>query len=278
MSHLLNRSLDLYIGARAVRGVLRPPWSRKRVAAESRHSFGPSILDIDVSMTQTELEDTYREAVDAVVSEINSQASAQDARLRVVLADSRVHYDVVSGKYASVSDRQLQAIADACVNEVLGEQGAGQIVRWQLQPDMQHLLISSMDSQDIDFVSNIALRHQLSLKSLQPDFCRKWNLHASSLPNGTGVFATWCAKHLIVAYVKSGSIVTLSCGATVNSVHAAEDVTHVKCSLDERVDRMLSNAGESAVDVSSFILVTAADESVFASPRWTVIRLSEELA
>lgn len=277
MSHLLNRSLNLHIGARSVQGVLRPAWSHKRVLAQSRHAFGPSTLDIDISMTQTELEDTYREAVDAVVSELDSTASAQYAHLRVILADSRVHYDVVSGDYGGASDRHLQAIANACIGEILGDQATGQVIRWQLQPDMRHLLISSMDAQDVEFVVKAASRHQLSLKSLQPDFCRKWNLHSRSLPNGTGVFATACSNHLIVAYAKHGSITALSCGPGANFAGAATNGKLAKDTVDERVDRMLSNVGLNAAEVTSFLLVAPNSEALSTSPRWTVIRLAGEL-
>lgn len=278
MSHLLNRSLSLHIGARSVQGALRAAWFQKRVLARSRHAFGPSTLDIDVSMTQTELEDTYREAVDAVVSELDSTASALNAHLQVVLADSRVHYDVVSGDYGGASDRHLQAIANACIGEILGDQAPNQVIRWQLQPDMRHLLISSMDTQDVEFVVQAASRHQLSLRSLQPDFCRKWNLHARSLPNGTGVFATTCSNHLIVAYAKSGSITALSCGPGANLTGLTAIGRLTKDTIDERVDRMLSNVGLNTADVKAFVLVAPDSETVSTSPRWTVIRMAEELA
>jgi len=276
VSHLLNRSLHLHIGARTVWGILRPAWSRSRVLARSRHVFGPSTLDLDLSIAKDALEDSYSDAVEAVVAELDSEASAQMAHLKVVLSDSRAYYDVVTGDYRNASDRQLQAIATSCVTEVLGECATSQVVRWQLQSDRRHLFISSIDIHDVETLVQTATRLQLHLNSLQTEFCTQWNLHSRGLPYGTGVFSVTSAAHFMAVYAVEGSIVALTCGPY--SHVEANSILESVSPIDERVDRLLASIGCDAKADSTFLLVASDTSPISVAPRWTVMRPTEEPA
>jgi hypothetical protein len=275
VSHLLNRSLHLHIGTRTVRGVLRPAWSRSRVLARSRHVFGPSTLDLDVSIAKDAPEDSYSDAIQAVVSELDAEASAQMARLKVVLSDSRAHYDVATGDYRNASDRQLQTIATSCVSEVLGERATSQVVRWQLQPDGRHLLISSIDTQDVETLVQTATRLQLHLYSLQTEFCTQWNLHSGDLPDGTGVFSAASAGHFMAVYALRGSIVALTFGPFSQVAEASNSGTQI-CLIDERVDRLLASIGCDVKANSTFLLVASDNSQISVASRWTVMRPTED--
>lgn len=274
MSHLLNRSLHLHVGARVVQGTLHPAWSRGKVLARSYHVFGPSTLDIDVSVVEDDPEESFGDAVGAVISKLDSTASTRRAHLNVVLADSRVHYDVVSGDYGASSDRQLMAIANACIVEVLGDRAQQQIVRWQLQPDRRHLLISSIDTEEVETIVQAASRLQLRLNSLQPDLCSQWNQYSNRLPDGTGVFAVVCGSHLLAVYALKGSIIALTC------CHCfADDVAGGLQArlhpIDEQVDRLLASIGQAAKDVPAFLLVVSDQSSCPITERWALIRAPE---
>jgi len=275
VSHLLNRSLHLHIGTRTVWGVLRPAWSRRKVLARARYAFGPSALDLDISITEESPEESYCDALEAVVAELDYAASVHMAQLKVVLADSRVHYDVVSGDYKSSSDRELQAIAAACVAEVLGDRSMNQVVRWQLQPDRRHLLISSIDTGDIDALTKVASRLQLRLNSLQTEFCTQWNLRSNALPNGTGVFSVVSGSHLIAVYALCGSIIGLSCGPCSHGGETPNSVTSAS-PIDESVDRLLTSIGRDTKDDSTFLLIASDHLPIPVTSRWNVIRPTEE--
>ena len=274
MSHLLSRSLHLHVGTRTVRGVLRPAWSRKKVLARSRHVFGPSTLDLDLSIAKDAPEESYSDAVEAVVSELDAEASTRMAHLKVVLSDSRVHYDIATGDYRNASDRQLQAIAMSCVTEVLGESAVTQIVRWQLQPDRHHLLISSIGTQDVETLVQTATRLQLQLNSLQTEFCTQWNLHAGDLPDGTGVFSAASAGHVMAVYVLRGSIVALTFGP-ISHVEDESNSGNLTFPIDERVDRLLASIGCDAEANSTFLLVASDNSPISVASRWTVVLPTE---
>jgi hypothetical protein len=276
VSLLSNKSLHLHIGALSVQGSLRPGWGPGKVLARASLDFNPQINGRAMPGATLEPGDSSALAIETVLSELVASTPSQKPDLVVVLADSRVHFDVVSGDYGTASEKHLQAIANACVAEILGDTATSQIVRWQLQPDMKHLLISAMGSQDIELVVQAGDRHQLPLKSLQPDFCAKWNQYAKALPDGTGVFATVCDGHLIVAFALRGSIAALSSGSTVNDERSLPYDIRSKDAIDERVDRLLSSVGRDSNEISSFVMVAPNRAQAPKSLRWTIINPSQE--
>jgi hypothetical protein len=162
---------------------------------------------------------------------------------------------------------------------VHGEQGAGQVVRWQLQRDTRHLLIASIDAADVDAVLQQAAQYRLRVRSLQPAFCAHWNQHGRALPRGLAVFATLDDGHLTMACVRRGSIMALSCGPC-NTVSAPiQGDERPRSVIDERVDRLLAGSGINPADMAAFMLV--AREGAPTGPlraRWTDIQPAGDLA
>lgn len=263
MSLPWNNSLQLHVGTQAVQGTLHPGWARHKVLAHSSHAVETPAMGHDAAAPLT--------AINAVLSELRASAPRQGVRLGVVLTDARIHFDVVAGDYRDASERQLQSIATACVAELLGDRAMGQVVRWQLQPDLQHLLICSIAPEDIETMVKVASRHRLSLTSLQPEFCIQWNRHAGALPHGTGVFATTNGTHAIVACVANGAITALSCGPVLAEEPVPQDGLRSKTSLDSRVNRLLTSIGVDPSGVPSFILVAPVLPEHSVAARWTLL-------
>ena len=213
--------------------------------------------------------------MDAVLSELRANAASRKPTLDVVMGDACVHFDVVQGNYGGVNDRHLQSIASACVEEILGEATSGQLIRWQLQPDLRHLLISCIDQSDVAAVTQAAMRHGLQLQSLQPDFCDQWNRYASVLPARDCVFATVNEGYATVAYARGGTIAALSCGPSFCGENSLEDGQRRAQSIDMRTDRLLASLGQDASAVTNFILVTTAPDCISSVSRWTAFSLSE---
>ena len=270
---LSNKSLHLYIGARSVHGTSRARWSPGKVLVRSHHEFDHVSPDQSRAASVTPpIDEHCSRAIDAVLSELGASAAGQKLPLSVVMEDSRVHFDVVLGDYGDASDRHLQSIATACVAEVMGEDATSQIVRWQLQRDMRHLLISSINSQDITSVMQAAAQHGLQLRSLQPDFCVQWNQYAGATSQGSGVFVNISSNHAVAVCAQLGAISALSCGPYRDDGDALPSVVpHSTHLVDERVDRLLSCMGQDVAEISSFVLVTPDRERIATTSRWSVI-------
>lgn len=180
--------------------------------------------------------------------------------LHVVLADSHFYFDLVKGDYRGTSDRHLQTIASACVAEILGGAGADRLVRWQLQPDMRHMLICAMLRQEVVLLDDSAARQRLSLRSLQSEFCTQWNAHSSQLPDSVGVFVVASSSHAVVAVVQAGSITALSAGTTPDGK-----------ALEERAEQLLSSIGLDVEALTTFLLVQDRTSTLAVSQRWIAI-------
>ncbi len=269
MSLPWNRSLQLQVGHRAVVGSLHANWPQGRALARAAQAFADDASDGSLPVA------ACNEAMDAVLTELQAAPAGQSHQLRVLLADARVHFDVVSGEYRQASEKQLQSIATACVDEVLGHRASLRTVRWQLQPGMRHLLIAAMDAGDVEAVSQVAAHHRLKLHSLQPAFCARWNQHAASLPGGTGVFAVVDGGHVVVAFVQNGAIAALSSGRCAAELPPMDGEGGRKSSLDERTDRLLASLGQGADGELAFVQVVSEPDAAAVAPRWTVIHHEE---
>lgn len=269
MSLPWNRSVQLQVGPRAVVGSLHAGWPRVRALARTVQAFAADDTDANRPVT------VCSEAMDAVLTELQAMPAGQGRQLRVLLADARVHFDVVSGDYRKASEKQLQSIATACVDEVLGHRASPQTVRWQLQPGMRHLLIAAMDAGDVEAAAQVAAQHRLRLRSLQPVFCARWNQHAASLPGGTGVFAVVDGGHVVVAFVRNGGIAALSSGRCVAELLPTGHEGGRKSDLDERTDRLLASLGQGTDSVPAFVRVVSGPDAAAVAPRWTVIQHEE---
>lgn len=272
MSRPWNKSVQLHLGTEQLHATLRPgwlqrrPWSRRPLGDAA--TTGPN----DGIMLTAALAQPLPEAVGALLAELAQQAELHQARLCVTLADVHVHYDVVAGDYAAYSDTQLQAIAEGCVAELLGDAAIGQAVCWQLQPDLQHLLLCAMERSLRDSLEQAAALHQMQLASLQPLFCQHWNQHAGALPRGTGVFSVLDVGHSLVACARRGSITALSYGACGSSALPDSQA------IDQRVDRLLATVGQQAQELLDFVLLARVPLALPPSARWTVLNAQEEAA
>lgn len=277
MSLLWNKSLQLHVGPGHVTGVLRPAWASHRILARSRHDFARPASSHGTATKAAAAAAPCRSAIQAVLTEMRESVAPRRAiDLRIVLPGSRVHFDVVSGDYGGASDRHLQSIATACVVEMLGDDAARQMVRWQLQRDMRHLLISSMDTADVEDLIQISSQHRYSLRSLQPDFCTQWNQNVHALEGNNGVFASLGETHLIVAFVVKGSITALSYGPIPGEPHGPPRNPQLINEIDARVDRLLFSVGQNPSEISTFMLVASEQGFVPITARWTLSNPSED--
>jgi hypothetical protein len=135
---------------------------------------------------------------------------------------------------------------------------------------MRHLLISSINSQDVTSVMQTASQHGLQLRSLQPDFCVQWNQCAGATADGSSVFVNSSVNHAVVACVQHGTITALSCGPGRDDEDAFKSGRDSSNPVDERVDRLLSGMGQDAREISNFVLVTPDRERIATSSRWKV--------
>jgi hypothetical protein len=244
------------------------------------------------------------------MQDLASQAPLAGARLHVALSTALLHLDVAEGDFSGCSERQLQGIAAACAEEMLGDEAADHDLRWELQRDDRHLLIAAIPRARLALLESVARGNGARLASLQPDFTLRWNEFGRTRMPGRSVFAVSAPADLSIAIVVDGAIACVSTGPGVDI--AAEDdgelpaavVDRVYASsapallvttgdgsgrgafsatrpmpqlgadaLDARVDRLLRGCGDDPAAVSSFLLVAADARSVEASPRWTVAGL-----
>ncbi len=278
MSLLLNRSLHLHIGQQYVRGALHTKRAPHKVLGRARQDFKHGAPQESLSAAASSTGELDSMAVNAVLSELLASADGHRPRLSVVMADPYIHFDVVHGEFGSASDRHLQSIADACIAEVLGDAAAGQHVRWQLQSDQRHLLISSIYRRDVATVIDAASIHGIQVQSIQPEFFVQWNHFGRATPTGQCVFATVNEDYLTVAFVQQGVITALSCGPCVSLDADKGDGQRLVQMVDLRASRLLASLGQPVRDVSSFMLVTSAVLDIQSGSRWTAFRVSEDMA
>jgi hypothetical protein len=166
--------------------------------------------------------------------------------------------DVINGEFLGHNDRQLQAIANACVTEMIGDDAGDHEVRWQLQSDLRHLLICAIPRAHVSALAQVASANGLRLGSVQPDFALEWNRHAGALKAGSGVFAVASGADAAIAWVTDGVISSISLGPLTETAEAAaaaastqphnvalqEEALHAPVEIMEaKIDSMLSGFG-----------------------------------
>lgn len=272
MSPLWNNTLSLQVDTQQLRATFYPGWLQRQGWVRP-HAGNAQALRQPLAISSERLQ-PLPGALDALFSEVHQQCDIRNARLHVTLADAHVHFDVASGHFASYGQQQLQAIAMGCVAELLGDAAANQAVRWQLQPDLQHLLLCAMEQPMVDAIVQAADQHGLHLDSLQPAFCRQWGQHSGALPLGSGVFTLADTGYSLIACALRGSITALSLGRWNASWPAGAQSTPPGQTLDMRVNRLLASLGAQAPD--GFVLVTRDAATLAPTPRWTVCEWQEE--
>jgi len=273
-----SRTVQLHLGATTIRGSLRTGWQRRTVLARASHAIELPAQPLDEHPQPAENAEPRSSAIDAVLSELADGSPMRGARLIAEVAEELVHLDVVPGEFGGSSERQLQAIATACATELLGDAATEQLVRWQLQPDLRHLLIGTIALQDVELLGQAALRHGLGMESLQPDFCTYWNRHAGALADGSGVFSVMSKEFAVVACAMRGAIIAVSSGRCLNDGDAQADDATPASSLDTRADRLLASLGLDPDLVTSFVLVAPDVQAPTLSARWTVLTGEAEAA
>jgi hypothetical protein len=225
-------------------------------------------------------------AIEAVFTELAKTAPLTGARLEVEWADALMVFDVVAGDFAANTDSQLQAVATACMTELLGDAAQAHEVRWQLQRDGKHLLIGAVAREYLRLLSETAARHGLRLSSVEPDFCLQWNRHAAAVKSGNSVFAVLSGQDAVIACVSKGAVAAVSSGAWIsgvqpngNAIGDASELTRGLANgrpgeeplLDIRLTRLLASVGLDPAAQSSCVLVAPASARAKVSSRWTVL-------
>jgi hypothetical protein len=262
-----SKSLQLELQAQRARAVLQPAdraWWR---------SADPQAAPDTALQAESAPGLTPVQALDAALDQLAAQTDTRQARLQVTLAHAHVHFDVVAGDYARYSDAQLRAIAQGCLGELLGDAAAAQQLRWQLQPDLRHLLLCAVDQALVEALLQAAARHRLRLCSLQPCFCRQWNRLADGLAPFNGVFAVADSGHTLVSCAERGSITALSCARRSGATPEARGPG----ALDSQVNRLLAGLGRPGQTLADFVLVARAPGALHPAPRWSVLDWQEDV-
>lgn len=259
MSLLWNKNMFLHIGADAVHATLPP--DRK----------GISVTQTVPVNEATNMADTLT----ALLAEILPKAGKSRPSLTATISLDLVHLDIAAGNFASYSEQQLEAIATGCMSELLGEGATPMEVRWQLQPNLQHILLCALDSHLVQAVIQTAQAHQLELASLQPVFCHYWNKYSKSMRRSKGIFALQDSQRALVCLNDKGSVTALSCGPAARSDLDQPSNGRAKSPLDLRVDRLLTSTGGHADAIDQYLLVTHRARDLAPHPRWTVIDIPE---
>lgn len=269
MSRLSNRFVRLSLGTRAALASVHSHWSRDQTLGRSRHAVDP-VQRLSIQTEEDQLACAIQGA-QAVLSELTSTAVLKNVPLNIQIVNDLAHFDVVSGDFSESSERQLMAIAHACVNDMLGDDAGPQVVRWQLQADGRHLLIASLKATVVDALVQQAAAHGMPLASLQPEFCAHWNAHASQLSGDVATFASVGDGAVVMALVEKGSITALSVGALDEGTAMAGDGAS-KAALDLRADRLAASRGADPAAMAVFVLVAPEGHVLATTPRWTVVR------
>lgn len=267
MSLPWNKTVWLRIDAQHVHASLRPAWRSQRTLASCQHPSPPSQAGAAGSPGQPP-DSSFEPALSAALAELGAARGSQASSALVLVGNARVHLDVVSGDYAHLSDRQLQSVAQACVDEILGDRAPDHQVRWHLQRDLHHLVIAAIGSHDIEQIERIAREHGIKRISIQPEFTWQWNQSACALEGSPGVLASLADDHMVAAFAVSGSITAMTSGST-RTPDLAFDETHAqKGAIDDRVDRLLSSVGQDLSLVQAYLLVSSPSSEMPLDARW----------
>ena len=294
MSLPWNKLVRLRVRAHSAGAILEQGWPRRKVLARANHANSDAAPSVGTPATaQPASADSISRSVDAVLAELGKTATLRGARLEVEWADALMQFDVVAGDFDGNSDRQLQAVAAACMTELLGEAAPAHEIRWQLQADGKHLLIGAIARDHLGALSEAAARHGLTLATVQPDFCLQWNRHAPAVMPGAAVFAVAAGHEAVIACVSDGAVAAMSSGAWLARIHQPGnstasvnqlmhglglEPTSKEVLLDVRVDRLLASVGQDAAGQSAFVLVAPELAGSKVSSRWTLINRDAQTA
>lgn len=276
MSLPWSRSVRLQVAPHRISAVLERGWPRSRQVAASAQVSGdsrPASLELDT------------ERLDTVLQQLELSASVRSARYSAELADVLVHFDVAEGPFATQTDRELQAIAVACVEELLGDEASAYEVRWTLQAGGRHLFIAAVPRAYLTRLAAAAEQRGSRLVSVQPAFCRQWNAFARLLTARVAIFAVTSGGHAVVACVVAGAVCGISvgpwAGAEVDDASTLGDEKartrmpiQTSLLIEWRATRLFASLGIELNSEPQFILVTPDPSMLRVSAPWTVVQTS----
>jgi hypothetical protein len=272
-----NSSLLLQIAPQGMVATLTTGWPRRRRISASSTPAETVPLAAPVAEDSATIDS---DALQAVLDEIELASPLRGARLVVEVADPLVHFDVAQGDFGAQGDRQLQAIALACMGELLGNAIADYEVRWSLQPGERHLVIAALPRGLIAALATVAKLRGVRLSSVQPAFARRWNTYVRDHATPTVVFASTSGAHAVVSCVVERALCAVSTGPWLDSGDSMPDASEGVAPadalgmLDERAARLLASLGVEATDALAYTLVGANVDMGTAPTRWTVIEPS----
>lgn len=268
MSLRWNSCLQLRVGSARIEATVRHGWTRRAPDVHARRDFDATALGHSGHL------EAATQAIDAVLDEVGGQVRLKGLRLEVAVSSALLHLDVVEGDFAGQADRQLDAIAIACVDEMMDEADVHE-VRWQLQHDARHLLIAAIPRTLLETLQGIARRTGMRLRSVAPEFVARWNQLGRIAGRGHWVFAVSVPGDLAIATVADGALSSVSIGpgiAPTETLAGAAAPQAPAEALDRRVDRLLYAAGQDPAAQARFVLVAPGARERSASERWTLAR------
>ena len=251
MSLPWNKTVVMQVEAHQVSATLRQGWPRAKTVATVVEWVDPVRADAAAAAATSQAINAALPLpqIDAALKALQQSGSLAGAHLQVELSDAWVHLDVIDGDFVGNSQRQLDAIAQACVAELLGEIAGDFEVRSQLQGNERHLLISAISRAHIASLGEVAQQQAMKLHSLAPRFVGLWNRHAQPLAKGPGVFAVTTGAHVAVAFTTDGVIQALSTGALMQAdaardaaALAAEEAAELAAEQAEQAQRAARTA------------------------------------
>lgn len=254
MSLPLNRTISLRVQHHRIDASLHQGWPRRAITAKSH-----ALIHGGMNLSQ---------ALDAALTRLLDGLHGQKPRLCVDLSDDMVFLDVVAGAFAHFTPDQVEAMAMACVQDIVADASDHYIVRWQLQADLQHLLLCAVPRELLRTVEQAAQAHRLSLLSVQPEFCTAWNQHARLFGNTEGVFAMLGAHCTMALLTPKGTITAIS-STTVTTpspnestadanADTAPDLRTLQPLLEQQLQRMAPAANTADPERFQRILITHA--------------------
>ena len=207
------------------------------------------------------------DALETSLAALAAGAPVKGACMQVELADSLVHLDVVEGDFSRSSERELQAVAQACLAEVLGEATGAHLHRWVLQRGERHLLLCAVPRVWLDLLGGAAEQHGMKLRCVSPSFARHWNRYSDAFASGAGVFAVRQQASTAIAWVDRGVVCAVSSSPLPRC--ASLDAGAGVWWLDRQVDRFLAAIGHAAA-AQRFVVAQSVAIQANYSDRWQV--------
>ena len=287
MLRLSNRSLLLEIGPTHLKATLRGRWPRRAVRAAVERAWFESAASLPPASRPIASGEAlaFGPALDRAFAELGNVGALGGLAIDVVLSDALVHFDIAQGRFGALGEQQLKSIAQACTQELLGEQAAQFEVRFQLQRNEQHLLVCAVPIALLSALRACAAGAGLRLRSVQPQFSKLWNRYGRKVQAGLGVLAVGDENHAMIALVRHGVVEALSSGSGLDQPEhahgqparrgrprpAADPGTATPSGLDAKVDRLLASLGVESCELDRLVAIVGGALAQALSSRWTVM-------